>query len=49
MNYGNEIEQMSKEIFDVNYYFPKINETKIFREQDNGWDMVKDININILI
>ena len=47
VNYGNEIEQMSKEIFDVNYYFPKINETKIFREQDNGWDMVKDININI--
>ena len=27
--------------------FPKIEETKIFKEEDNGWDMKKNIDINL--
>ena len=27
--------------------FPKLNEIKIIKEQDNGWDMIRDIDINI--
>ena len=32
--------------FGFKYDLPKLNETKIIREEDNGWDMVKDINTN---
>jgi len=31
----------------IDYKFPKISETKIIREQDNGWDMIRDVNVNI--
>ena len=31
----------------TSYKFPKISETKIVKEEDNGWDMKRDININI--
>ena len=41
----NERELMSKK-FGFKYDLPKLNETKIIREEDNGWDMVKDINTN---
>ena len=27
--------------------FPKIGETKIFKEEDNGWDMKKNLDINL--
>ena len=27
--------------------FPKIEETKIFKEEDNGWDMKKNLDINL--
>ena len=36
-----------QKLFGFNYKFPKLNETKIFKEQDNGWDMIRDINANI--
>ena len=42
----NEFEQHSKKIFGININFPKLGEVKIIREQDNGWDMVKDLNAN---
>ena len=42
----NEFEQLSKKIFEININFPKLGEVKIIREQDNGWDMVKDLNAN---
>ena len=29
------------------YKFPKINNSQIIREYDNGWDMKKDIDTNI--
>ena len=41
----NERELISKK-FGFKYDLPKLNETKIIREEDNGWDMVKDINTN---
>jgi hypothetical protein len=31
----------------IDYKFPKLSETKIIREQDNGWDMIRDVNVNI--
>ena len=31
----------------LNFKFPKLSETKIIREHDNGWDMIRDVNINI--
>ena len=31
----------------LNYTFPKLSETKIIREQDNGWDMIREVNVNI--
>ena len=30
-----------------NIKFPKIDETKIMREQDNGWELIKDIDDNL--
>ncbi len=30
-----------------NYKLPKLAETKFIKEEDNGWDMKKDINTNI--
>jgi len=35
------------EEYGTSYKFPKISETKIVKEEDNGWDMKRDININI--
>ena len=37
----------NNKIFGINYEFPKIGETKIFKEQDNGWDMIRNVNTNI--
>ena len=40
------IEQLlSYQLF--NYKFPKLSETKIIREQDNGWDMIRGVNVNL--
>ena len=39
--------ELLKELFQINYDFPKLSETKIIKEHDNGWDMVKDLNTNI--
>jgi len=47
VNYLNENEMYEEKIFGNNYKFPKLTETKIFKEQDNGWDMIRDINTNI--
>ena len=41
-----ENEQHTKKILGININFPKLGEVKIIREQDNGWDMVKDLNAN---
>jgi len=30
-----------------NFNFPKINETKIFGEQDNGWELIKNVDDNL--
>jgi hypothetical protein len=42
---GNIFDSFNQELFD--YKFPKLSETKIIREQDNGWDMIRDVNINL--
>ena len=34
------LEQKNK----INYKFPKLSETKIIKEQDNGWDMIRNID-----
>ena len=47
VNYANEFEQFSKKFYGINYNFPKLSESKIIKEQDNGWDMVKDLNTNL--
>ena len=36
-------EQNKDQKLEINYQFPKLSETKIFREQDNGWDMIRSI------
>ena len=41
---GNIFELLEQKI---DYKFPKLSETKIIREQDNGWDMIRDVNVNI--
>ena len=33
--------------YGLNLKFPKIEETKIFKEEDNGWEMKKNIDINL--
>ena len=30
--------------YKINYKFPKLSETKIIKEQDNGWDMIRNID-----
>ena len=45
VKYGNDDEIFFKEY--SFFKFPKLNETKIIKEQDNGWDMISDIDINI--
>ena len=47
VNYLEENEMYEQKLFGFNYKFPKLTETKIFKEQDNGWDMIRDINANI--
>ena len=42
---GNIFDSFNQELFD--YKFPKLSETKIIREQDNGWDMIREVNINL--
>ena len=43
---GDEDEDLFKNTkFD--FQFPKLSETKIIKEQDNGWDMKRNIDINI--
>ena len=46
-NFRDEFEIFRKIFLRTNYNFPKLLETKIIREQDNGWDMVKDLNANL--
>ena len=38
---------LRKKILPNTYKFPKINNSQIIREYDNGWDMNKDIDSNI--
>ena len=47
VNYLDENEMYEQKLFGINYVFPKMDEIKIFKEEDNGWDMVRDINTNI--
>ena len=47
VNYIDENEMFEQKLFGINYVFPKLNETKIYKEQDNGWDMIRSINTNI--
>ena len=50
INYLDENEMFEEKLqgkFGINYKFPKLTETNIFKEQDNGWDMIRDINANI--
>jgi len=47
INYIDENEEFEKKLPIFNYDFPKLNETKIIKEQDNGWDMIRNINTNI--
>jgi hypothetical protein len=42
---GNKFDSFEQELFD--YKFPKLSETKIIKEQDNGWDMIRNVNINL--
>ena len=43
---GDEDESIISQIkFD--FQFPKLSETKIIKEQDNGWDMKRNIDINL--
>ena len=49
VNYIDENEMFEQKLFGINYVFPKLTETKIYKEQDNGWDMIRSINANILI
>ena len=39
----NIVEQLSN----INFEFPKISETQFIKEQDNGWEMIKNLNKNI--
>ena len=47
VNYIDENEMFEQKLFGINYVFPKLTETKIYKEQDNGWDMIRSINANI--
>ena len=42
-----ENEALEKKIIEIDYKFPKLNETKIIKEEDNGWDMIRNLNTNI--
>ena len=46
-NYLLEYEISDEKIYEIDYDFPKLNETKFIKEQDNGWDMIKTVNKNI--
>ena len=46
VNYSDEIVPILKNLYRINYKFPKLSEIKIIKEKDNGWDMVKDIDTN---
>ena len=45
--YEKEEYKYVEKLFEIDYKFPKINESKIFKEEDNGWDMKRDVDINI--
>ena len=45
--YSNDYIQYYDNYYEFDYKFPKIEETKIKGEDDNGWDMKKDIQINL--
>ena len=47
INYMNENELFEKSKPSYNYIYPKLNEIKVFKEEDNGWDMVRDLKVNI--
>ena len=47
VNYIDENEMYEQKLFGINYTFPKLAETKIFKEEDNGWDMIRGINNDI--
>ena len=42
-----ELEAIEKEFLNIDNEFPKIKETKIIKEEDNGWDMIKNLDENI--
>ena len=42
-----EIEIFEKMLLLKDYHFPKIEETKIIKEEDNGWDMITNLNEEI--
>ena len=45
--YSNDYIQFLLNLFEIKYEFPKIEETKIIGENDNGWDLKKNIKVNI--
>ena len=49
IKYIDRNDALEEKAFDNNFEFefPKLNETKVIKEQDNGWDMIRNANINI--
>ena len=47
LHFLEENEALEKKIIEIDYKFPKLNETKIIKEEDNGWDMIRNLNTNI--
>ena len=47
ITYFDENEALSTKYLKINYEFPKLSETKIIKEYDNGWDMIRNLNTNI--
>ena len=43
IKYMDEYELLNKWV-DFKFKFPKLSEIKIIREQDNGWDMIKNVD-----
>ena len=47
INYYDENEKFEQKKPELKYVFPKLKGIKLFKEEDNGWDMVKDFQSNI--
>ena len=45
--YSNELIQCLINFYEIKYEFPKLEETKIIGEDDNGWDLKKNIKVSI--